>query len=178
MCLDRLVPADPLEVPPGLDDVVALLRYDDASRPFVASLKYRGMRSVASDFARPLTDLVADVRLGPVPPVFTWTPTTAARRRRRGFDQAEVIARAVAREARSPVRRMLRRGPGPHQTGRGRRERLAGVRFDPVGPASEVVVVCDDVLTTGATLASAAQILRGAGAREVHGLVLARTPTS
>lgn len=178
VCLDRLVPADPLGVPTGLDTLAALLRYDDASRPFVSALKYRGMRSVATDFSRPLADLVAEVRPGLAPPVLTWAPTTDRRRRGRGFDQAEEIARAVGGASRSPVRRMLRRSAGPHQTGRTRAERVVGIEFDAVARASEVVVVCDDVLTTGSTLSAAATALRNAGAREVHGLVLARTPTA
>ena len=160
----------------GLDGAAALLRYDDASRPFVGALKFGGRRSVASEFARPMATLVDEVLLGPVAPVLTWAPTTAVRRRRRGFDQAEVLARAVGRVARAPVRRSLEREGRGQQTGRHRGARLSGVRFVATGPAPPVVIVCDDVLTTGATLAAAAVALRRAGAREVHGLVLARTP--
>lgn len=176
ICLDRLVPADPFEPPIGLDSAAALLRYDDSSRRFIASLKFRGIRSVATDFAPPLAALAGDVRLGRIPPVVTWAPTTTSRRRQRGFDQAEAIARAVARVTRSPVRSMLCRSPGSQQTGRDRRSRLEGVGFETIRRVPEVVLVCDDVLTTGATMTAAADALRRSGAREVHGLVLARTP--
>ena len=87
-----------------------------------------------------------------------------------------MLARRVGRQVRSPVRRTLRRRPGPTQTGLDRRHRLEAVHFEPIGPAPDVVVVCDDVLTTGATMTAAAIALRRAGAREVHGLVLAHTP--
>lgn len=177
-CLDRLLPADSFPAPPGLDGVAALLRYDDGSRPFVAALKYRGVRTVASEFARPLAALVDEVLLGPVPPVVTWAPTSAARRRRRGYDQAEVLARAIARTARVPVRSLLVRDGRSRQTGRDREARLTGVRFRPIGSVPEVVIVCDDVLTTGATLTAAAEALRSASPSVgVHGLVLARTPS-
>ena len=175
-CLDDLQPADPFAVPRGLDSAAALLRYDDASRPFIASMKYRGRHTVAVDFARPLAVLVDEIVLGATAPVCTWAPTTRRRQRERGFDQAEMLARAVGREARLPVRRLLRRIGGVHQTGRDRRGRLAGIGFEPVGRVPPVVLVCDDVLTTGTTLTAAAGVLRSAGAREVHALALARTP--
>jgi len=92
------------------------------------------------------------------------------------YDQAEIVARAVARVAGIPVRRLLRRHPGPSQTGRARLDRLTGVGFSALGPVAGTVVVCDDVLTTGATLSAAAEALRRAGAAYVVSLVVARTP--
>lgn len=178
-CVELLAPADDLVPPDGVDDVLALLRYDERSRPLVAALKYRGRRDVAVDLAAPLARLLegAAIRSGSAPtPVLTWAPTTAARRRARGYDQAEVVARAVTRVTGIRLRRLLRRHPGPSQTGRARLDRLTGVGFSALGPVAGTVVVCDDVLTTGATLSAAAEALRRAGAAHVVGLVVARTP--
>ena len=62
--------------------------------------------------------------------VVTWAPTGARRRHERGFDQAELVARHVARQLGVPCRRLLeRRGPAGPQTGQDRRGRLHGPAF-------------------------------------------------
>jgi predicted amidophosphoribosyltransferase len=115
--------------------------------------------------------------------VVAWAPTTPARRRARGFDPAELLARAVSRRTRLPCRALLVRRPGPPQTGLGAAARRAGPRMEPTRRASALVLAAggrvllvDDVATTGATLASAAHALRLAGARRVVALTAARTP--
>lgn len=175
-CLALLEPADRSAPPAGLDDALALVRYDESSRPLVLALKFHGRRDVAAVVGPALARLLDALRLRATTPTVTWAPTTAGHRRSRGYDQAEVLARAVGDSAGLPVRRLLRRSGGPSQTGRSRAERLDGVEFEVVGRPPTDVVVCDDVLTTGATMTAAASAVRGAGAVRVTGLVLARTP--
>jgi predicted amidophosphoribosyltransferase len=108
--------------------------------------------------------------------VVTWAPTTVARRRQRGFDHAELLARSVARGLSVPARSLLRREPGPPQTGLAAAARRRGPVFAAARRASRSVLLVDDVATTGATLAAAAAALRGAGAQRVVAVTAARTP--
>lgn len=110
--------------------------------------------------------------------VVTWAPTSDRRRRRRGYDQAEELARCVARRLRLPCRRLLRRCGDVTQTGRSRRDRIRDCpQFvaRPVRRAARVLVV-DDVVTTGSTLRSAEGALRAAGHRDVILVALGSTP--
>lgn len=176
-CVAALQPPPAVDPPEGLDSFSALVRYDEVARAVVTAVKYRNARASLEGLAPALASLAPDP--GPSEgglAVVTWAPTTPRRARTRGFDQAELLARAVARELGLPVRRCLRRLPGAHQTGRGVDERRFGPRFLASGEAPGTVIVVDDVCTTGATLSAAATSLRGAGARTVHALVLARTP--
>ncbi|HEY6531600.1 MAG TPA: phosphoribosyltransferase family protein [Acidimicrobiales bacterium] len=169
-------PAPALAPPPGLDRLDALLRYDDAARAFVTAVKYRNARASIDGLAGAVAALVVDGRS--TIDVVTWAPTTPERLRSRGYDQAELLARAIGRQLRLPVRRSLRRIPGPHQTGRPAHLRRRGPQFVALGRAGTSVLVVDDVCTTGTTLSAAGATLRRAGARQVRGLVMARTPRS
>jgi predicted amidophosphoribosyltransferase len=171
-CVRALRPAPDLGAPPpGVDRFAALVRYDGAGRELVLALKYRNRRQALGRLALALAALVDD----PAPAAVTWAPTTAARRAERGYDQAELLARAVARRLGRPARRLLRRAPGRAQTGLDRAERLAGPTFAARRCAGSVLLV-DDVRTTGATLAGAAVALRAAGAGSVEAIALAVTP--
>jgi predicted amidophosphoribosyltransferase len=170
-CSQRLRPAGAVRVPPGLDSCAALLLYEGATRQMITALKYRNRRSALPRLATALTALSL-----PVVDEVVWAPTSDARRRSRGFDQAELLARAVGRRLRLPCRRTLRRVSAVAQTGRSLAARLDGPVFAATGTVSTRVLLIDDVVTTGATLSAAARALRAAGAWQVHGLVLARTP--
>ena len=149
----------------------SLLRYDGPTRELVAAIKFHRHRDAVPLLGRAMARLVD----GPVDLV-TWAPTSAARRRDRGYDQAELLARAVARALRRPCRATLRRTSGGAQTGRDREQRLGGPAFRPLRTVRGTVLLVDDVRTTGATLCAAADVLTEAGAAKVSGLTLAVTP--
>jgi predicted amidophosphoribosyltransferase len=157
--------------PPGLDSCRSLLAYAGPARALVQAVKYANNRAAVRWLADGLAPLMPPVDL------VTWAPTSSSRRRRRGYDQAELLARALARRLGRPVRATLGRRAGPAQTDLGRVGRLAHPGFDARRPLGGLrVIVVDDVATTGATLAAAARALRQAGAAEVHGATAASAP--
>lgn len=156
--------------------VWAPVAYEGPARALVGGLKFRGAAGLADQMAaamlaRAPPALVHDTALVPV-------PLHPARLRRRGFNQAERLAAAMAARLPLPVARCLARSGGrTAQVGRGRSGRLAAVRGAVTArpPVPARVLLVDDVVTTGATLAACAEALRHAGAREVTAIAYART---
>jgi ComF family protein len=163
------------ECPP---EAVTLARapfaFEGPARAAVHQLKYRGVRGVG----RALGSAMA--ACSPVgADLVTWVPLTRRRKADRGFDQAKVLAKVVARESGLPARALLRRvvatGPQAKRDAVARRAAMRGsfALRDRVAVPPHVLLV-DDVLTTGATAAACAEALRAAGAQTVSLLVAAR----
>ncbi|MEX2293791.1 MAG: phosphoribosyltransferase family protein [Acidimicrobiales bacterium] len=169
-CAAGLERARSLAPPLRLDACSALLHYGSA-RGLVTSLKNGGRRDLVGWLAAEMA-----VLLEPGPgAVVTWAPTGVQRVRARGFDQAELLARAVARRCDLPCHRLLRRVPGPPQVGRSGAQRRTGPAFRTRRECPRDVIVIDDVLTTGATVTAAARALREGGAKRVTAVVAARS---
>ena len=157
--------------PAGLAGLVVLFDYQGPDRDVILGLKHtRGVGAVPA-----LADRLAGALRGqpwPIPAVVTWVPTTAARRRDRGYDQSLLLAKAVARRLGLPCRRLLRRRGHP-QEGRDAVARRSGPQLSADRAVAGSVLLIDDVVTTGATLAAAAAALRAAGVAEVYAAALA-----
>ena len=173
-CAAGLLPAPRVGPPPGLDAWYAPFAYEGAAREMVARIKYRNVRAVVPWLAACMAESVAPGQIGRA--VITWAPTTPVHRRARGFDPAELLARALARRLHRPVQVLLTRGPGPPQTGLPAAARRAGPRFTNRRAVPRSVLLVDDVATTGATLTAAAAALREGGAARVIAITAARTP--
>lgn len=108
----------------------------------------------------------------------TYIPLHATRRRARGFDQAEEVAKAVAKATDRPLMTLLARTKKTKSQARlDRAERHLGELdeiFAVTGPVPECVLLCDDVFTSGTTMDAAARVLKQAGVKEVWGCVVAK----
>jgi ComF family protein len=164
---------------PAWDQARAVLRYDKNSRRLVLGLKHGDRTHIAAAFGRWMHRNGGEVLAGAdllVPVPLHWT-----RLFQRRYNQAALLAQAV-RAAGGPevaadwlVRR--RRTPMQGHLGPAARERNVRGAFAMRGRrsvAGKRVVIVDDVLTTGATVAECARVLKRAGATSVGVLTLAR----
>lgn len=155
----------------GVDRAWAATTYEDTGRRLVTSLKFAGRLALAGVAARAIAAAVGPGALGgALVPV----PADPVRRRLRGFDPAEAIARALGHQAGLPLSACLERSHGRRQVGRSRSGRLAGPAVRVVFAPPREAVLVDDVFTTGATVAACARALRTAGSRRVTAVAFAR----
>ncbi|MGH3146021.1 MAG: double zinc ribbon domain-containing protein [Rubrobacter sp.] len=160
----------------GFESARAPLRYEGAGKKLVHALKYHGYTRVVGRVAAPMMFGLLDgrMRFDAVQPV----PLHRSRLRKRGFNQAELLARGVALKLNAPVSDTLevvrRTRDQVELSAAERRANVAGA-YSARGRTRGRILLVDDVFTTGATMSACAATLLGAGAGEVHALSLCRT---
>lgn len=160
-----------------LVSVNSATRYAGAAKGLIWSLKFDRAQAAADIAGRLLAvrygrQLDGDVLVVPV-------PTASKRIRKRGYDQAVLIARSFARHAGCKYAPLLVRYGAQEQIGASRQQRhdqLRGVFSlkKPGAVSGARIILIDDVLTTGATMEEAAALLKAHGAAAVGALVFAR----
>lgn len=160
----------------GCNSMRAVGNYQGLAKQLVASLKFVGNQSAAQIMASlmhaayvPATDVL-----------ITHVPATAAHIRERGYDQAALLSKHLARLAGARHTTLLARSGKKHQLGADRHERLTQLKYAlrvrrPELIRGRHVLLVDDVLTTGASVQAAAAVLLAAGAASIDVMVFAQT---
>lgn len=157
---------------PHTADLTAVWMYEGQVRQSLHRYKFGGARHYAEAYGRLLAMRI--LRDLPEADIITWVPISARRRRRRGYDQVELLANAVSRELELPNKPLLEksRDNRPNsdlKTPAERRANVLGVYkvADQELLRDKRVLLLDDIVTTGATASECARVLLTAGAKEV-----------
>jgi ComF family protein len=157
--------------------------YEATAKNLIQKFKFGHQRAAADPIANLMVDnflsfnsdadiLKADYLVVPV-------PTASSRARERGFDHAALLSQLIAHKLKLQKTNALRRIGQNRQVGVSRAQRIKQAQDQYLTVGSQAVygrniLLIDDVVTTGATLKSAAKTLRKAGARRVDALVFAK----
>ena len=158
------------------------LWYEGPARTAFLRFKFGGCRTYGDRFGLWLANAV-DRQLGRDFDLMTYVPISSLRRRRRGFDQTLLLAKAAGRALGLEPRRTLKKRSlvKPQSRTLDRAERQRNIRgafqvIDAEAVRGKRILLIDDVLTTGATVSEAARVLMEAGAKSVDAATLAVTP--
>jgi len=163
-----------------LDSVHVATSYEGASKDLLWQLKFNRARQAARTAADLMNNMMPRL---PDSTLLVHVPTATARVRLRGYDQAALISRSFAAHRGLPWAGVLARITNDRQVGARRHVRIQQMQnaYRVVLPhmvQNRHVVLVDDVITTGSSLESAAQVLIAAGARSISAVVFARANTT
>ena len=162
-----------------LDSFAAVWYYEGSVRRSLLRFKFRNARSFAACYGRLLAMVIQEQHPEGVD-LLTWVPVSRLRKFRRGYDQVELLAKAVGKElGMKPVPLLKKIRHNRPQSGiHGAAERRGNVlgvyrETDREAIQGKKILLLDDILTTGATAGECARVLLTAGAKEVHCAVVA-----
>lgn len=158
---------------------VAPFFYEGLIRDSILRMKFQGCAGYTKQFAQWMARWVKD-RLDGRFEIVSWVPCSRLRRWSRGYDQSELLAKALARELGiEAVPTLCKRRHNPRQSrlrdASARRANVLGV-YEPLHPerfSGKQILLVDDVLTTGATLSECGKVLRMAGSGDLVCAVIA-----
>lgn len=154
--------------------------YADYSEPLasrlIKSLKFSHLFASAKPISIATSKLISCSKHNCV---VTSIPTANKRIRARGWDQAKLIAKNTAKQKNLTYKSLLIRTSSFDQIGASKIQRSQASEkfFKPIRRAhigGQIIILVDDIVTTGSTLNSAARVLKSVGAKEVHAVTFAR----
>ncbi len=165
--------------PLHLDWIDSWGRYDSGLTKVLHAFKFGGQTFLAG----PLSDLLAEVIFahGAIAfDVFVPVPMHRAKLRRRGYNQAELLAQRLSKTTRIDfddrlLRKVEERRTQSELKKAERRANVKGTLHAPGGAEGKRILIVDDICTTGETLSACGEVLRAHGARAVSAVTVART---
>ena len=177
---DRFVAPDVgVVIGDGLTLALAAFAHAGPMRRALAALKYTGASRLAPILARSALPALETLTVISGPAALVPVPVHRERQRERGYNQAELVARELAKRSgfrMAPILERMRPTTKQHRLDRA--ARLANLRGAfAVATSLEVpstVILVDDIITTTATLEACASVLREAGTATIYGFAVAR----
>lgn len=171
--------SEPLEAPENVDKLLSCCYYSGRARSAILRMKDGGYAYSYEAFAVMMTELIGELmeKIDFVAAV----PTSRKRKHELGYAQAERIAKDIARRGRKPFRRVLKVSKHKkEQKLLNKSERLENARnsykiHDKRYISDKIILLVDDVSTTGATISAIAGLLKDAGAKAVYAVTFAKT---
>lgn len=177
----------------SLDGLVSMWDYEALVRRLIHNVKYGGLIHIIDECVESSFKLIArDINrfysflsfLSSDNTYITYVPMYIKRKKRRGFNQAEIIAKELAKKAnpRPVLGQLLEKVVDTKdQAGLNKEERLENVKGSfkscvKPGLTQREILLVDDVFTTGATMRECCKVLKQSGVKKVWGFTLARTP--
>jgi len=165
----------------GLEELVSVWEYEGLIKNIILKIKYDGVFDAINE----LVEKAFRIREPYIPEdtIITFVPMFKKKQKRRGFNQAELIAKKIGEATRREVMPLLEKiKDTPSQTELNKEERILNVKdsFRPLKlilnkSLPENVLLVDDVWTSGATMQECSKVLKRAGVKRVWGFTLART---
>ncbi len=170
---------------PAFDRALSFAEYKGALSGLIHLLKYESVTPAAKPLGQHLVGVIAELLAGrgDTVPLLIPVPLHKGRRQTRGFNQADLIARAAAKHFNEKVEiapeLLVRHRETISQVGLSREERIENMRdafrvVDRKRISGRTVILIDDVMTTGTTLSECARVLKQAGAERVWAATVAR----
>jgi len=175
---------DVLQQGEGKSHCVSASWFSGNLREIIHAYKFEGYRQLAAPLAGPLAQQI-NRHYGDAFDLITWVPISTKTLKARGYDQSRLLAEALAKElgkSTFPLLQKSRHTPAQSSLSSPaeRRSNVMGAfaLIEPAAIVGQRVLIVDDVITTGATLAEVGGILHRAGAAKVLCATLCRTPAA
>lgn len=159
--------------------VLSALPYRGEFRETLHRYKFKNEYGLSKQIGRLMASIVTDGRNFDA---VAWSPMSKKKKKLRGYDQSELLAKTVAKQLGIPCLPLLekiRETDTQHELSRAdRAENIRKAYRASAAAGGKNIILIDDIVTTGATLCECAAELYSAGAKGVFGLCAADTPVT